>query len=133
MCDKMWTNREVKNSQARGFPQHITEGRQLDEENSVLLTARVLDHSGGYWLSQETVEHWAKSSSSPSVVHIRYKGCRCSHMEGCASVPHNGTGSIFNTTLQSFASFNCGIQSGVITRLHSQKDYQIPSLLFPFK
>lgn len=54
-------------------------------------------------------------------------------MEGCASTPHHGTGSNFNTTVQSFASFNCGTQSGMITCLHSQKNYQIPSLLFPFK
>lgn len=54
-----------------------------------------------------------KSSSSPSVVQVRYKGCRCSQMEGCASVPHNGTCSNFNTTVQPFASFNCRTQSGV--------------------
>jgi len=94
-----------------------------------LVRCSVSDHSGGYWVSQETVKHWAKSSSSPRVVHTRYKGCRCSQTESCASMPHSATGSHFNMTVQIFASFNCGAQSGAITCLYSQEDYQLPSLL----
>lgn len=91
---------------------------------------------GSFWrycISQEPVKHWANPSSSPGLVRVGYEGGRCSRMEGCASVPHNGPGSNSNTTVQPCASFNGGTRPGLITRLHSQKDYQIPPLPFPFK